>query len=173
MRIARTVALTVAMLGVIIVGCDSGSDTYSIDGDYSLGTVEFVYGGDENPTWTLYDVLVTIDTATGEVFFSGEESDNDVWGYSGDYERSGNRIVALDLPEVREGSEDRLDLRLEFTSSRRFEGVAINWVYDRDDLTNVGAANVSGRETFISAADARQPEAIGSDRTPSLEIIDK
>lgn len=160
----------VIVVALLSFGCDGDTGTYSIDGDYDLGTVRFVYGGDE--TWTLREVVVTVDTGAGEIFFSGIDRNNALWGYSGDYDRDGDRLVALDMPEVDYGSSDRLDLRIEFTSSRRFEGVAINWVYDGGDLLDVGAANIAGRETFIAAAEAREVQPTGIDKTPKLEIIE-
>ena len=169
MRIATIAALTIVVVALFTLGCDSGSDYYGIDGDYDIGTVRFVYGG--NQTWTLRNVILTVDTSAGEVFFSGIDSDGALWGYSGDYERDNNRLVALDMPEVDFGAEDRLDLRVEFTSNSRFEGVAINWVYDQGDLTDVGAANISGRETFIAAAQRREMQPTGVDKTPKLEAI--
>jgi len=163
-------ALLIVLAGALVLaGCDSGTDTFGIDGDYDLGTVRFVYG--ENQTWTLRQVIVTIDTSQGEIFFSGLDSNGDLWGYSGDYRHTGDRVIANDLPEVDFGSDDQLDLRLEFTSSSRFEGVAINWVYDNSRLVDVGAANIAGRETFISSAQARGTGATGADKTPKLETI--
>lgn len=159
MRISTLVALMLIVTALFMLGCDGTSGYYNIDGDYTLGTVQFVYGG--NQTWTLYDVIVTVDTTEGRVYFSGIDSQNLLWGYSGDYDRTDDRIVALDMPEVDYGSEDQLDLRLEFTSNSRFEGVAINWVYENGDLQDVGAANISGRETFIAAAQARDVKATG------------
>ena len=159
MRITTLVALTLLVAAIFLVGCD-GTTGYNIDGDYTVGTVRFVYGG--NQTWTLYDVIVTVDSTQDRIYFSGLDSQNRLWGYSGDFDRTDDRIVALDMPEVDFGSEDQLDLRLEFTSNSRFEGVAINWVYDGITLDDVGAANIAGRETFIAAAEARivQPTGI-------------
>lgn len=171
LRIATLAALTITLAALLLAGCDSGSDYYGIDGDYNVGTVRFVYGG--NQTWTLRECILTVDTSAGELFFSGLDSDGLLWGYSGDYQRSNNRLVALDMPEVDFGSEDQLDLRIEFTSNSRFEGVAINWVYDSGELTDVGAANITGRETFIAAAQAREVEATGSDaKTSKQEVIE-
>jgi len=153
LRISTLVALTLLVAAIFMVGCDGTSGYYNIDGDYTVGTVRFVYGG--NQTWTLYDVIVTVDSGEDRIYFFGLDSQNRLWGYSGDYDRTDERIVALDMPEVDFGSEDQLDLRLEFTSNSRFEGVAINWVYDGATLDDVGAANIAGRETFIAAAQAR------------------
>lgn len=161
-------ALVFAGSALLMVGCDSG-DTFSVGGDYNVGTVRFVYG--ENQTFTLREVIVTIDTSSRDIFFSGIDRDDALWGYSGSYRHTGNRIIASDLPEVDFGSADQLDLRLEFTSSRRFEGVAINWVYRDDRLTDVGAANITGQETFIQSAEARDAAPTGVEKTPKLEII--
>ncbi len=160
MRITTLVTLMIVVAALaLFVGCDGTTGYYNIDGDYTVGTVRFVYGG--NQTWTLYDVIVTVDGGEDRVYFSGLDSQNRLWGYSGDYDRTDERIVALDMPEVDFGSEDQLDLRLEFTSNSRFEGVAINWVYDGNTLDDVGAANITGRETFIASAQARTVEATG------------
>lgn len=170
MRIATLLTALVIVAGLLVAGCDSGSDFHNIDGDYNVGTVQFVYGG--NQTWTLRQVILTIDTNEGRVYFSGLDSQDRLWGYSGDYDRANNRIVALDLPEIDFGSEDQIDLRVEFTSNSRFEGVAINWVYDDGDLTDVGAANITGRETFIAAAEAREMQPTGvTDKPSKLEIL--
>lgn len=144
---------------LLFMGCDGTSSSYNINGDYSVGNVRFVYGG--NQTWTLRDVIITVDTTQSRLYFSGIDSQGLLWGWSGRYERSDNRIVALDMPEVDFGSEDQLDLRLEFTSNSRFEGVAINWVYSGTTLQDVGAANIAGRQTFISSAQVRGVEATG------------
>ncbi|MGM0493027.1 MAG: hypothetical protein ACQER1_08780 [Armatimonadota bacterium] len=167
--IAVVTALMIVGTTLLMSGCDSGTDTYSIDGDYNVGTVQFVYG--ENQTFTLREVIVTIDTSARDIFFSGIDRNGALWGYSGSYRHTGNRIIASDLPEVDFGSADQLDLRLEFTSSRRFEGVAINWVYDGTRLTDVGAANITGQETFIRSAEARDAAPTGVEKTPKLEII--
>jgi hypothetical protein len=162
----------IIIVALFSFGCDGGTGDFSIDGDYDLGTVRFVYG--QNNTWTLRDVIVTVDTSQGEIFFSGIDGDGALWGYSGDYDRDDDRLVALDLPEVDFGSEDQLDLRIEFTSNSRFEGVAINWVYDAGELTDVGAANIAGRETFIAAAEAREVEPAGvEDKTSKDHIIQR
>lgn len=172
MRITRLVALVTAVVAILfMLGCDSGSGDYSIDGDYSLGTVRFVFGGDK--TRTLYEVIVTVDTSARRIHFSGLDSQNRLWGYSGDYDRTNNRLVALDMPEIDYGSEDQLDLRIEFTSNSRFEGVAINWVYDGGTLEDVGAANISGREVFIRAAEARDLQPAASpDKPRKLDALD-
>jgi len=160
LRITTLLTLIVVVASLaLFVGCDGTTGSYNIDGDYTVGTVRFVYGG--NQTWTLHEVILTVDTTEGRVYFSGLDSQNRLWGYSGDYDRIDDRIVALDMPEVDYGSDDQLDLRIEFTSNSRFEGVAINWVYDSGDLDDVGAANVTGRETFIAAAQARTVETTG------------
>lgn len=169
MKKAIVVVLMIAGLALLMYGCDSGTDTYSVDGDYEVGTVRFVFGDDV--TWTLRNVIVTIETSPREIFFSGIDRDGALWGYSGSYRRSGNRIVASDLPEVDFGSADQLDLRLEFTSNRRFEGIAINWVYDGSRLMNVGAANITGSQIFIRSAEARQPGPTGVEKTPKLEMM--
>ncbi len=166
-----SLVLLIVLVAALFTGCDSGTDDFSIGGDYNVGTVQFVFG--ENQTFTLRDVIVTIDTSRREIFFSGIDSSGALWGYSGDYRHTGNRVVASDLPEVDFGSSDQLDLRLEFTSSSRFEGVAINWVYDGGRLTDVGAANIDGRETFIRSAQAREAGPTGADKTPKLEIINQ
>lgn len=171
MRNASLALLIVIMGALIFAGCDGGTDYYGVDGDYDVGTVRFVFG--QNQTFTLRDVIVTIDSSRREIFFSGIDSNGDLWGYSGDYSHSGDRLIASDLPEIDFGSQDRLDLRLEFTSNSRFEGVAINWVYDGTRLVDVGAANIGGRETFISSAQARDAAPTGADKTPKLEIINQ
>jgi hypothetical protein len=161
--------LMIVGVTLLMFGCDSGTDTHNVDGDYAVGTVQFVFG--ENQTWTLRDVLITIDTRESRVYFSGIDRDGLLWGYSGRYSRSGNRILASDLPEIDFGSADQLDLRLEFTSSRRFEGIAINWVYENNRLADVGAANITGQETFIRAAQVRDVSATGAEKTPKLEAL--
>ncbi len=171
MKKAMIAALLTAGIAFAMFGCDSGTDTYSVAGDYALGNVQFVYG--ENETWTLRNVLVTIETAPSRIYFSGEDRDGLLWGYSGSYRRTANRIIASDLPEIDFGSADQLDLRLEFTSNRRFEGIAINWVYDGSRLMNVGAANVTGQETFIRAAQSRDVSATGAEKTPKLEMLNQ
>lgn len=142
--LAGVLALAVVMT---LGGCDGG-ETANIDGDWSAGTVTFDYGG--GVTWTLRQVIVSVDTTTTTVSFSGFDGDGLLWEYRGDYSRTDNRIVAQDLPEIDFGSEDQLDLRLEFTG-RNFNGAAINWVYDGSELSDVGATNIRGTRGVRSA----------------------
>jgi hypothetical protein len=79
--------LMIVGVTLLMFGCDSGTDTHNVDGDYAVGTVQFVFG--ENQTWTLRDVLITIDTRESRVYFSGIDRDGLLWGYSGRYSRSG------------------------------------------------------------------------------------
>ncbi|MGC9320471.1 MAG: hypothetical protein ACP5KN_20725, partial [Armatimonadota bacterium] len=101
------------------------------------------------------------------IYFSGYDSNGQLWGYYGDYNRTVNRVVAQDLPEIDFGSEDLMDLRLEFTSSR-VDGAAINWGYDGDDLTDVGAANIGGRRIYSRSA-REMDTAAGDGKQPKLQ----
>ena len=156
----RIVTLTAvfAVLALLLVGCE-GDDFVSTDGDYDVGTVRFVYSA--NQTWTLRDVIVTIDSGQRRAYFSGIDAQGLLWGWAGSYTQNENQIVALNMPEIDFGSDDQVDLRIEFTSNSRFEGVAINWVYDGGSLEDVGAANVTGRETFINTRQVRTVEPTG------------
>jgi hypothetical protein len=162
----RAAVLTALVVTLTCLGCDSGTTTYNIDGTWSAGRVTFNFGGGQ--TWVLYDVLMTVDTTEGEIRFSGLDSEGLLWGYSGDYTRTQNRVVAQDMPEIDYGSSDQLDLQLEF-SRNRFSGAAINWVYDDDDdLTDVGAARISGgRADGIDTRDFSPTE--GERREPKFD----
>ncbi len=165
--IAVTVIAVLAGYTLLFAGCDSGT-TYNIEGDWDLGTVQFDYGG--GVTWTLNNVLLSVDTVDEVIYFSGYDRNGLLWGYAGDYSRTANRVIALDLPEIDFGSEDQLDLRLEFTSNR-VNGAAINWVYDAGELEDVGAARVSGRKVFGSSV--RSMAATGSDeKAPKFEGVE-
>ncbi len=159
MRLVRLGGAIAVVVALLCLGCDSGTSIYSIGGDWSAGQIVFNYGG--GVTWRLKNVVITIDTVDGMIYLSGIDNDGFLWGYSGEYQRTENRLGAENLPEITFGSEDELDLRLEFTSSNRFNGAAINWVYDGGDLTDVGATNISGRR--ISTAAARDLSAAASD----------
>ncbi|MEA3400984.1 MAG: hypothetical protein U9R79_07005 [Armatimonadota bacterium] len=168
MRIAAVIAAIVSIAAVVcLMGCE-GDAIYSIDGDWAIGTVRFSYGGGK--TWTLRDVLITVDTMDDVIYFSGYDSEGQLWGYYGEYDRTVNRVVAQDLPEIDFGSEDLMDLRLEFTSSR-VDGAAINWVYDGDDLTDVGAANVGGHRVYSRAA-REMDAAAGDEKQPKLQAAE-
>lgn len=168
MRTATLLMALLALVALAFIGCEGGTTIYDIDGDWNAGTVQFIYGANE--TWTLYDVLITVDTVEEMIYISGYDSNDLLWGYSGDYDRSQNRVTALDMPEVDFGSEDQMDLHLEFGSSR-FEGAAINWVYDGDDLTDVGAANISGR--YVGRMSTRQVTPQGdAEKKPRLRAAD-
>ncbi len=137
----REAALLVAMIvTVICIGCDA--DSYNIRGTYDAGTVDFSFGGGD--FWRLEDVELYVDTSERKVHFSGYSRAGDLWEWAGSYRRTGNRIVAQDLPEVLYGSSDLIDLHLEF-SRDTFSGAVINWVYTERDLQEVGAARISGR----------------------------
>jgi len=141
----RRAALMVSVMLIVpafLTGCD-GTVIYNIDGNWALGTVVFNYG--DGRTWTLYDVLIEVDTGEGLIYFSGFDRDDQLWVYRGDYTRTGNRVVAEEMPERDKGDKDTLDLRLEFGSTR-LVGTATNWVYDdTGDVDDVGSATLSGR----------------------------
>jgi len=157
LRIA-TLAMLFVVAALLLVGC-GGDEVFSGDGDYEVGTVRFVYGA--NQTWTLREVLVTINASERRAYFSGIDSQGLLWGWAGSYTQNGSQVVALNMPEIDFGSDDQLDLRIEFTSNSRFEGVAINWVYDGGSLEDVGASNITGRKTFISTRQVRTVEPTG------------
>ena len=138
-RVAMLIAVIVVIIGL---GCDAVTTT-AIGGVYDVGTVDFNFGGGE--FWRLHEVELVVDTTERWVHFSGF-SDGALWAWAGSYTRSGDRIAATGLPEIYFGSDDLLDLHLEF-SAGRFEGVAINWDYVGRDLANIGAARIDGRRT--------------------------
>lgn len=163
MRKSLLIVGVVMIALTLLAGCD-GTIIYNIDGNWALGTVTFTYG--DGRTWTLYDVLIEVDTGEGLIYFSGFDRDDQLWIYRGDYTRTGNRVVAEEMPERDEGDKDTLDLRLEFGSTR-VVGTATNWVYDDSgNVEAVGSATLSGRKVSqpaqrdmdTSSAEARGPK---------------
>lgn len=166
MTFLRAALITGAVVAIVGSGCDGTGATIT-SGEYSVGRVDFNFGGGE--TWRLNDVLVTVDTAQRRVFLSGFDRQNQLWVYGGSYSRTEGRLVGTDLPEIELGSADRIDLHLEF-SRNTFSGAVINWVYDGRELANVGAARISGRRIGpIGTRDVVTPAQRSDEEGPKFD----
>jgi len=159
MRASRWWLAVVVVALALFAGCDGGFWLTSIDGFWDLGDVQFRYG--DGRTWTLEDGLIEVDTTEGLIYLSGYDSGNELWAWRGEYDRSGNRVVAEDMPEMDAGDRDVMDLNVEFDRNR-VDGAVTNWVYDGSgDLSAVGTAAVSGRRTSNPSA-ARDIDSAGA-----------
>lgn len=166
MGLRRAVMIAAAFATMIGLGCDG--TTTAIGGVYDVGRVDFHFGGGQ--FWRLNQVELIVDTGRRTVEFSGFSTDGALWIWAGSYTRSGNRIAATDLPEIDFGSDDLLDLHLEF-SQNRFEGAAINWEYVGRDLVNIGAARIDGRRVARTIPRSA-PTEDGEKRQPKYDDPD-
>ncbi len=163
MRVTRWIALAAGIAPLLLAGC-SGTTIYNIDGQFGVGTLRFVYN--DESTWTLRQTIIEVVEEDELIYISGYDSDNDLWAYRGPYDRSSNRVVALDMPERLEGNKDTMDLTLQFARNR-VTGTVTNWIRDDDgDVLAVGAVPVSGgrlsnyvpRPLSTASAEERAPK---------------
>ncbi len=169
MQVSRWWLAVAVVILMLFAGCDGSFWLTSIDGYWDVGNVQFRYG--DGRTWTLRDGLIEVDTGEGLIYLSGYDSDNALWAWRGEYDRTGNRVVAEDMPEMDQGDRDVIDLRVEFDRNR-VDGTATNWVYDSThDLEAVGTAPLSGQRTSAPSA-VRDMESAGA--TPrTVKPIDR
>lgn len=165
MRVTGWIAAVAGIGALLLAGC-SGTTVYDIDGQFGVGTLRFVY--DDNSTWTLRQTIIEVDTDAELIYISGYDSSDDLWAYRGDYNRSGNRVTALDMPERLEGVRDTMDMTLQFARNR-VTGTVTNWVRDDDgDVLAVGAVPVSGGR-LSNYVPRPLSTASAEERTPKLQ----
>lgn len=142
MRVTRWIALAAGIVPLLLLAGCSGTTIYDIDGQFGVGTLRFVY--DDNNTWALRHTVIEVVEEEDLIYISGYDSNDELWAYRGPYDRTDNRVTAMDMPERLEGNNDTMDLTLQFARNR-VSGTVTNWIRDDDgDVLAVGAVPVSG-----------------------------
>lgn len=139
-------------------GADDGPVT--VGGTWDVGTLTF-----EGTNFVMTGSTIAIDEVSRTIVLSGSGLGRS-WSYTGICTIDGSRITARDLPEAREGHNDRMDLDLEVRGDA-ISGTATNRFQDAQQGPVSAAAVVQGQRIGPAVS---SPTAANGEATAPKEL---